>query len=85
MTGPGDGGRYGRATATGHLVVLGRRPNVASAGADGELLLIDHVRRDVNEPEETGIELLLSEPEIVAWLEPREQTEDDDDEPRRAA
>ncbi len=27
----------------------------------------------MTEEEETGIELLLSEPEIVAWLEPREQ------------
>ena len=52
---------------------------------DGKVFLIDDVRRDVNEREETGIELLLSEPEIVAWLEPREQTEDNDDEPRRAA
>ena len=52
---------------------------------DGKLFLIDDVGRDVSEREETGIELLLSEPEIVAWLEPREQTEDDDDEPLRAA
>jgi hypothetical protein len=51
----------------------------------GKLFLIDNVRRDVSEREETGIELLLSEPEIVAWLEPREQTDDDDDEPPRAA
>jgi hypothetical protein len=40
--------------------------------------------RGVTEPEETGIELLLSEPEIVAWLEPHENN-DDDDEPPRAA
>jgi len=38
----------------------------------------------VTEREETGIELLLSEPEIVAWLEPHEDS-DDDDEPPRAA
>jgi hypothetical protein len=31
--------------------------------------------------EETAIELLLSEPEIVAWLEPDERDEGDDDEP----
>jgi hypothetical protein len=37
----------------------------------------------VTEQEETGVELLLSEPEIVAWLEPDET--DDDDEPSRAA
>jgi hypothetical protein len=30
------------------------------------------------EPEETGIELLLSEPEIVAWLELTESENDDD-------
>jgi len=36
------------------------------------------------EPEETAIELLLSEPEIVAWLEPHEN-ESDDDEPPSAA
>jgi len=28
------------------------------------------------EREETGIELLLGEPEIVAWLEPRENEDD---------
>ncbi len=38
----------------------------------------------MTEREETGIELLLSDPEIVAWLEP-EETKDDDDEPPRAA
>jgi hypothetical protein len=36
------------------------------------------------EREETGIELLLSEPDIVAWLEPREQDDDDDEAPRAA-
>jgi len=40
----------------------------------------------VTEREETGIELLLSEPEIVAWLEPHENEDADDaDEPPRAA
>jgi hypothetical protein len=34
--------------------------------------------------EQTGIELLLSEPEIVAWLEP-DENQDDDDEPPMAA
>ncbi len=34
--------------------------------------------------EKTGIELLLNEPEIVAWLELHEH-EDDDGEPPRAA
>ena len=34
--------------------------------------------------EKTGIELLLNEPEIVAWLDPHE-LDDDDDEPPRAA
>lgn len=38
----------------------------------------------MTEREETGIELLLSEPEIVAWLEP-ETNEDDADEPPAAA
>jgi hypothetical protein len=38
----------------------------------------------VTDREKTGIELLLNEPEIVAWLEPREH-DDDDDEPPRAA
>ncbi len=32
----------------------------------------------------TVVELLLREPEIVAWLEP-DDTTDDDDEPPRAA
>ena len=39
----------------------------------------------MTEREETGIDLLLSEPEIVAWLEPREDSDDDDDEPPRVA
>ena len=41
----------------------------------------------MSEDEERGgtvIELLLREPEIVAWLEPR-RDDDDDDEPPRAA
>lgn len=33
----------------------------------------------------TVIELLLREPEIVAWLEPRDSDEESDDEPPRAA
>lgn len=36
------------------------------------------------EPLGTVVELLLREPEIVAWLEPVETT-DEDDEPPRAA
>jgi hypothetical protein len=36
------------------------------------------------ERETTGIELLLNEPEIVAWLDPRARDEDDD-EPMAAA
>jgi hypothetical protein len=43
----------------------------------------------MTEREETGgtvIELLLREPEIVAWLEPDESSDDDeDDEPPAAA
>jgi hypothetical protein len=43
----------------------------------------------MSEREESGgtvIELLLREPEIVAWLEPQEQPDEDDDyEPPRAA
>jgi hypothetical protein len=42
----------------------------------------------VREQEETGgtvIELLLREPEIVAWLEPAAEDAEDDDEPPRAA
>jgi hypothetical protein len=39
----------------------------------------------VTERDEIGIELLLGEPEIVAWLEPTDQTEDDDDDPSRAS
>ena len=42
----------------------------------------------MTEREETGgtvIELLLREPEIVAWLEPDEAEDHDDDEPPRAA
>ncbi len=31
--------------------------------------------------EETAIELLLSDPEIVAWLEPDERNDDDDEQP----
>jgi hypothetical protein len=38
----------------------------------------------VTEREETGIELLLSEPEIVAWLEP-ELNVDEAEEPPAAA
>jgi hypothetical protein len=43
----------------------------------------------VTEREGTGIEpllreMLLSEPEIAAWLEPQENTEDDDEPPRVA-
>ena len=41
----------------------------------------------MTEREETGMEpllreLLLSEPEIVAWLEPHENKDDDDEPPR---
>jgi hypothetical protein len=42
----------------------------------------------MSEDEERGgtvIELLLREPEIVAWLEPAADDGDDDDEPPRAA
>jgi hypothetical protein len=35
--------------------------------------------------EKTGIELLLSEPEIAVWLDPWEHENDDDDDPPRAA
>ena len=38
----------------------------------------------MNDREETGVELLLSEPEIVAWLEPA-GSDDEDDEPPAAA
>jgi hypothetical protein len=39
----------------------------------------------MRETEQTWIELLLSEPEIVAWLEPDEPEADDDGDPPRAA
>ena len=42
----------------------------------------------MTEREEIGgtvIELLLREPEIVAWLEPRADDDESDDEPPRAA
>ena len=42
----------------------------------------------MTEREETGgtvVELLLREPEIVAWLEPRDDDDESDDEPPRAA
>jgi hypothetical protein len=39
----------------------------------------------VTEREETGIELLLSEPDIIAWLEAPYENEDDEDESPRAA
>jgi hypothetical protein len=42
----------------------------------------------MTEREETGgtiVELLLREPEIVAWLEPRAENDETDDEPPRAA
>jgi len=41
----------------------------------------------VSEREENGtvVELLLREPEIVAWLEPNDDDDPDDDEPLRAA
>jgi hypothetical protein len=41
----------------------------------------------MSEDEERGgtvIELLLREPEIVAWLEPADDGEDDDEPPRAA-
>jgi hypothetical protein len=38
----------------------------------------------VTEREKTGFELLLSEPEIVAWLEPAEDDDDVGDPPRAA-
>ena len=41
----------------------------------------------MSEDEERGgtvIELLLREPEIVAWLEPADDDEDDDEPPRAA-
>ena len=42
----------------------------------------------MTEREENGgnvVELLLREPEIVAWLEPRADDDERDDEPPRAA
>jgi hypothetical protein len=42
----------------------------------------------MTEREEIGgtvVELLLREPEIVAWLEPRADDDEPDDEPPRAA
>ena len=42
----------------------------------------------MTEQEEQGgtvIELLLREPEFVAWLEPNESNDEGDDEPPRAA
>ena len=38
-----------------------------------------------NEPRVRGAELLLAEPEIVAWLTPVRDEDDDDYEPPRAA
>jgi hypothetical protein len=35
----------------------------------------------VTKREETAIELLLSDPELVAWLEPEERNDGDGDEP----
>lgn len=35
----------------------------------------------MTKPEETAIKLLLSDPEIVAWLEPDESDDGDDKEP----
>ena len=63
------------------VTALSRHPSTTG----GKLFLIHDVRRDVTEREETGIELLLSEPAIVAWLEPQEHTDDDDDEQPRAS
>jgi hypothetical protein len=39
----------------------------------------------VSKQEEAGIELLLSDPKIVDWLEPHGHTDDDDDEPPRVS
>ena len=36
------------------------------------------------EREETAVELLLSDPEIVAWLDPDRATGDDDEPPQAA-
>ncbi len=35
----------------------------------------------MTEHEETGFELLLCEPEILAWLEPHESKDDEDEPP----
>jgi hypothetical protein len=39
----------------------------------------------LTEREHTGIELLLSEPDIIAWLEPPYESDDDEDESPKAA
>jgi hypothetical protein len=39
----------------------------------------------LTEREQNGIELLLSEPDIVAWLEPPQEIEEDEDESPKAA
>jgi hypothetical protein len=38
----------------------------------------------MNDTETTGIELLLSDPRLVAWLEPDDDDEPDDEAPERS-
>ena len=60
-------------------VVRSTRPGAVSPPAGlSPVSDVHDVARDEMEPEETGIELLLSEPEIVAWLELTESENDDD-------
>jgi hypothetical protein len=70
--------RRGRALTHANEV-RGRRRAVSSPVSH-----VHGVGRNAMEPEETGIELLLSEPEIVAWLE-LTGSENDEDEPERAS
>jgi len=59
----------------------------ATGRSDHGLVLIHDVEREsMSEHEEgaTVVELLLREPEIVAWLEP-DEVDDENDEPPRAA
>jgi hypothetical protein len=41
------------------------------------------MNKATNERETTGIEVLLSDPEVLAWLEPEEDDEPEDETPER--
>jgi hypothetical protein len=78
---------------------MSRKPDIAVRHRSGEKPIrgcaayctlggggTDHVEvGEMNDTETTGIELLLSDPRFVAWLEPDEDDEPEDDESEASA